>query len=346
MKIKVLLLLLVFVASCSNDEKKSSDNLDIPKKVNENLVSVPKTDSFLLRYKFKKNQKLKYKITTVSESNQQIETDSVISTVTKQNVEYLLSLIVRDNDSKNNWIIDFTMNSIKSEGTINGENISYESKYIYSTQERMIFAQYEALKNKTFSLKVSERGEVLEIFNMKEITNELIDIQQQSDKITIEQKKLLVQNFKDAAIRPLSEQLFRKFPTEAIGVNSNWDDRYYTKFAMFDIENIASFQIKNMEQIDEDSLVTVSAGLSINWTGSHEATDQGVKYYFYDPIVSGNGLITFNKTNGVIARSETSTSMQIVIDMEGFDATQKLVKGKRTDHTVNKNLVELIENIL
>jgi len=177
---------------------------------------------------------------------------------------------------------------------------------------------------------------------MEDIIGELLDIQQQSDKITIEQKKTLAQIFKDAAIRPLSEQIFRKFPTEPIAINTNWDDRYYTKFAMFDIENIASFQIKNVEQIDQDSIVTVSAGLSINWAGSHEATDQGVKYYFYDPIVSGSGLITFNKTNGLISRSETSTSMQLVIDMEGFDSTQKSVKGKRTDNTVNKNLIELL----
>ena len=72
--------------------------------------------------------------------------------------------------------------------------------------------------------------------------------------------------------------------------------------------------------------------------GSHEATDQGIKYYFYDPAVSGSGLITFNKTKGLITHSETSSSLEFMMDMEGLDAAQKLVKGKRRDHTVNKNI--------
>jgi len=35
--------------------------------------------------------------------------------------------------------------------------------------------------------------------------------------------------------------------------------------------------------------------------------------------------------------------MELVIDMEGMDATNNIVKGKRTDNTVNKNIVELLE---
>lgn len=345
MKKLILFLMLALLVSCSQkEEKQSSSNMGKTKQIDGQLTTAPKADSFILKYKFKKNEKLQYRITTISKNNQLIEGDTVISTATQQNVKYLVSLLVKEIDSKNDAVINFTIKSIISDGTVNGEKISYDSKYIFSTQERKMFAQYEAVKNKTFTVKISESGKILDIFNLQKIVDELIDIQQQTGSLTIEQRQSLVNNFRDAALRPLVQQLFRKFPSDPVGVNSSWEEKYYTKFAMFDVENVASYQVKNVELKNNDSLITISAGLSINWTGNHEATDQGVKYYFYDPIVSGSGLVTFNKSRGLLTYSETSTSMELVIDMEGYDAAQKLIKGKRTDLTVNKNIIELLDN--
>ncbi|VAX27627.1 hypothetical protein MNBD_IGNAVI01-960 [hydrothermal vent metagenome] len=344
MKKLILILVLALLVSCSkNEEKKSASNIDKTKQIDDQLLTAPKADSFILRYKFKKNEKLQYRITTNSENNQLIEGDTVISTATQQNVKYLINLLVKEIDSKNDAIINLTIKSIVSDGTVNGEKISYDSKYIFSTQERKIFAQYEAVKNKTFTVKISESGKILEIFNLQKIVDELIDIQQQTGSLTIDQKNSLVNNFRDAALRPLVQQLFRKFPSDPVGVNSVWEEKYYTKFAMFDVENVASYQVKNVEVQNNDSLVTISAGLSINWTGNHEATDQGVKYYFYDPVVSGSGLVIFNNSRGLLLHSETSTSMELVIDMEGMDSANNIIKGKRTDNTVNKNIVELVK---
>ncbi len=344
MKRLTILLIFVFLVSCSQkEEKQTTTSLEkTVKKLNQELLTSPKADSFLLTYKFKKNEKLQYRITTISENNQLIEGDTVISMSTQQNVKYLIDLTVKEIDSNNNAIINITIKSIISEGKINGEKILYDSKYIFSTQERKIFAQYEAVKNKTFSVKISKHGKITDIFNLDAIINELIDIQQQSNKLTIEERQALIDNFKEAALRPLAQQLFLQLPSDLIGINSIWEEKYYTKFAMFNVENVASYQVKNVELKNNDSLVTISTGLSINWTGNHEATEQGVKYYFYDPIVSGSGLITFDKSRGLLTHSETSTSMELVIDMEGVDAANNIVKGKRTDNTVNKNIVELL----
>lgn len=344
MKKTILFLMMALLVSCSQkEEKRSAPNLDKTKQIDDKLLTAPKADSFILKYKFKKNEKLEYRVTTISENNQLIEGDTVISTAAQQNVKYLINLLVKEIDSKKDAVINLTIQSIVSDGTVNGEKISYDSKYIFSTQERKIFAQYEAVKNKTFTVKVSEFGEILDIFNLQKIVDELINIQQQTGSLTIDQKQSLVNNFRDNAIRPLVQQLFRKFPSDPIGINSSWEEKYYTKFAMFNVENVAAYQVKNVELKNSDSLVTISAGLSINWTGNHEATDQGVKYYFYDPVVSGSGLVTFNKSRGLVAHTETSTSMELIIDMEGMDAAKNIIKGKRTDNTVNKNIVELLK---
>ncbi|MEN8192878.1 MAG: DUF6263 family protein [Bacteroidota bacterium] len=336
-----LLLAIVFGACSQQKEDKSKTQLDTTQSVNSNLITTPEADRVKLRYKFKRNDELNYKLTTISENNQQIEGDSTIIMNTSQNVNYLVNLKVKRIDENKNAVIDFTIRSIISEGTINGEKIIYDSKYIYSTQERIMFAQYEAIKRKTFTIIVSELGEIVDIKELDSIVDELIDIQQQKDKITADSRKQLISEFKEAALLPLSEQLFRQFPEEAVGINSNWEKRFNSKIAMFNVENVASFQIGNIETSELDTTAMISAGLSINWMGSHEATEQGVRYYFYDPVVSGSGLITFNNTTGLITHSETTTNMQLVMEMEGLDASQKPVKGKRTDNTTNKNIIEL-----
>ena len=147
MKKLILFLMLALLVSCSQKEKKqSSSNMGKTKQIDGQLTTAPKADSFILKYKFKKNEKLQYRITTISKNNQLIEGDTVISTATQQNVKYLVSLLVKEIDSKNDAVINFTIKSIISDGTVNGEKISYDSKYIFSTQERKIFAQYEAVK--------------------------------------------------------------------------------------------------------------------------------------------------------------------------------------------------------
>lgn len=343
-KIKFILpfLIALLLFSCTKEEKSKETSSKLNTELSSDLVATPKADRFHLRYKFKKNESFKYKITTLSKTNQQVEADSIISTVTEQTITYIVNLKVKDIDSKGNYIISWKINSIKSDGSINGEKISYDSKYIFSTQERMMFAQFEAIKGKTFTVRISKIGEILDIYNLNSIIDELIDIQKSKDKATKEIRAQLAKQFREAALLPLTEQIFRQFPEEPIGINSYWDKRFNTKFAMFDIENIASFEIKDVKNLETDSVVTISAGLSINWLGNHEATDQGIKYYFYDPVVSGSGLITFNKSKGLITHSETSTIMQQIMEMEGLDASQQLVKGKRTDNSSNKNTIKLL----
>ena len=343
MKLILLLAISFLLVSCAKEENPKEKSSKANTKLNSELLLTPKAERFELRYKFKKNDSFNYKITTLSQTNQQVEADSIISTVTEQTITYLVNLRVKEIDDKGNYIISWKINSIKSDGNINGERISYDSKYIFSTQERMMFAQFEAIKGKTFTTRISKIGEILNIYDLNSIVDELIDIQKSKENVTKEIKAQLTQQFKEAALFPLVEQIFRQFPEEPVGINSYWDKRFNTKFAMFDIENIASFEIKDVKVLETDSIVSVSAGLSINWLGSHEATDQGVKYYFYDPIVSGSGLITFNKSKGLVTHSETLTNMQQIMEMEGLDASQQLIKGKRTDNSSNKNTIELIE---
>ncbi len=340
MKSIVLLIFLVIFISCSDNKDKTNSTINDTSKVNSNLIVPPISDSFYMNYKFKKGDLLNYRITTISTSSQEILSDSVITTISRQNVVYNVKLKVAELDSAKNAKINVLVESIFVDGDINGQKMNYNSNLIQSSQERMIFGQYEAIKKKQFSVILSKHGEILNIYNIDAILNELLDIQQQKN-LTTAQKNEIRENLVVSVLKPLSEQIFRKFPSKKISKNYSWVDKYYSQFALFQIENIASFQIQDVQEKDNDSTIIIGAGLSINWIGDNKTSENGMNFYFYDPVVSGEGKINFDKNLGLITYSNTSTRMQMETDIDGVDETGKSFKAKRTDNTKNTNVVEL-----
>ena len=309
---------------------------------NTKLVAPPKADGFLIRYNFKKGAIYKYKITTLSSSSQTLVTDSVITTKANQRVEYRVKLVVDNVDSARTAKINILIESISVNGVMNGQEVSYDSKYILSTRERIMFAQYDAIKKKKYTIDITSNGQILKIYNTNAMVNELLSIQQQLGNVTSAQKQELQKNFSESALRPLSEQIFREFPSEKVAKNYSWSDSYYSQFALFQIENIANFQLVDILNSNNDSTLIFSAGLSINFIGEHTSSEQGMNFYFYDPVVSGSGTIKFDKSKGLITYSETSTKMEMETDINGIDQNQSPFTAKRTDNTTNTNIIELV----
>ena len=335
------LLLLSFFA-CADNKTSDNTSIDSNKIVSDKLISSPKADGLYLKYKLKEGDKFDYQIKTVSSSTQELISDSTITTNVNQTVQYRINLSVDQIDVNNLATVTVFVESVILDGIINGQPILYDSKYIQSSQERIMFAQYESIKNKSFSIDITENGEIVKIYNTDSIVNELILAQNQQNKVTNEQKIVLQNNFIQSSLKPLSEQIFKKFPSEKVLINYNWTEKYYSQFALFQIENIASFQIVDIISDQNDSLIVLSAGLTINWVGDHNASEQGMTFYFYDPIVSGTGIIRFNKFRGLVINSNTTTKMEMTTDINGFDENKFPFKAKRIDNTSNTNIVTLV----
>ena len=332
--------LLISILSCSNNHDKNT--IQNSNELNNQLTSQPKVDSFKMNYLFKEDDVYRYKITTLSTTSQEILSDSSLYTASKQKVEYSIKLSVEKVDTVGNAKINIIVESIDVNGSVNGQEVVYNSRLIQSTQERMMFAHYEAIKKKRFSIDITNTGDVIKIYNSEAIVEELLVIQQQSNNTTAKQKLELNENFVVSVLRPLSEQIFRNFPEENVSVNYSWNDKYFSQYALFQIENIATFQIIDVSSENTDSIVSINASLAINWKGENKATENGMSFYFHPPVVSGNGSIQFNKKQGLISYSNTSTNMQMETDISGVDQKNTPFKAKRTDNTTNTNIVELI----
>lgn len=340
MRYILLIALMAIGFSCSDSKTDNNSTKDSTNLVGG--IDSTQLGNLDLKYKFIKGQKITYLIKTLSSTSQELYSDSSMKQKVNQTVEYKVRLTVNDVDSNKSAKISVLMESIKVDGVINGQHIAYDSKYIQSTQERMMFAQYESLKNKRFMMEIKENGEITKISNVESIVNELISIQNLQKKITKEQKLELKNNFTESALRPLSEQIFRKFPNKKVYKNYSWNEKHNSQFATFQIENVVTFKIGDVEMAKNDSIVVINAGLSINWKGEQNAKDQGMSFYFYDPVVSGDGIVKFNKTTGLISNSNTTTNMEMVTDISGVDPKNVPFKAKRVDITKNTNIVTLV----
>lgn len=342
MKYLLSVLLVVALVACGENKNEESDNSSgVKKEVAEETTQVigPKR---LLKYNFKVGEVVKYKLTTEMQNSQIISADTTISTQVNQWTQYQLKIKVdkiADNDIAE---ISVTVNGIKAKLDANGQKMEYDSKFIYSTREKMAYVEYEALKNKTFKIKVAANGEILDITGVEAIINEVINIQGNKEKITSEQKKMFVQQYTAATLAPLTEQIFRKTSKDNVGVNSFWEQKYPSYLAGFEIENIARFKVVDFAVEGKDTLAKLDASLSIKWKGKNHVTQEGVTYNFSDPNVSGSGVIYFNVVKGFVQRSETSVKMEMQMTMDGLDANQKPIKAAKKDYMMNKSKLELI----
>lgn len=338
--LSLLILSSGMMISCESESRNETDK---PKAVTNQEASKSVTSiSHSIRYKFIPGEIHNYKLTNTLTTIQNIEADTTISAEVKQTADYIFELKVNSVDQYDIADISVKAKQINVTAIVNGERMDYDSKYIYSTRERIFFVDFESIKNKTYRVKATRTGEVIDIYHVDEILNEMLIIKGIKDSVNAEQRKVLKQNLIETGIIPLTEQLFRNVTDGLITVNSSWDQKYPSYFAGFQIENIATFRVDDFPVEQTDTLAKIIASLAVKWEGQNEINERGIKYTFSDPNVGGYGTIYFNLTKGRVQRSETTIRMEMDVKMESFDAAGKLVKASKKDFIENKSKVQLL----
>jgi hypothetical protein len=329
-KLVLSILAILIIFGCT-EEKKKEETAKTPE---IKTASVP---GRLVQYKFDIGKTIDYRLTTNINSSQSIESDTSFTTSSNQKVTYTFRMEVLSVDNNNIADISIKFNSIIASAEMDGDKLEYDSKYIYSSRERLLYADYEAIKGKSFSVRVSSIGEVLNIYNASKIVNELISIQSQGQKVTAEQRKAFEQGFTEQGLAPIVQQLFKTLTYDKVGINSQWIHRYPSVLGSFQVENIATFQVKEFYAEKEDSLAKLNAHLSVSWTGQNQVQEQGVNYTFSDPNISGFGTITFNLSEGWVENSESTVRMEMEMKADSFDSNQKPMRAIKKDNVESKN---------
>lgn len=336
--ISVLSVVIVAFGCAKKEEKKNSSASSTA-----NYQSVDMNgQKVLLKYQFKKGEKLRYKLTTITNSLETIQTDSLMKTSADQTLNYFFDMEVLDVDKDNVAELGVNISAVTFNANINGQKFNYDSKASTSKEEKLKFLEYETIVNTPFRARISPKGEVLEVSRIDKMVEKMNSLQPQKQDLPVEQKAALTKNLGEQAIRPITQLLFREMTTGAVGKDSSWIKSYPGTLGVFTMENIAKFKVEDFVKVGDDKAAKLSADLSIKWSGDKKGNQNGINYNFAEPKVSGGGTILFNIDKGKLIKGETATNVEMSVQLETKNSLQKSMKTTRKNITTNKNIVELL----
>lgn len=341
----ILAAAVVLFSACSKQENKVVDNKNKFAFDTTDIKTQPldnQGESFTLFYSFAKGQKYSYRLTSVSYDSQVMKADTTLTQSVKQNLVYILDLLPTQVEGDGTMEMDVTISGVKLEAQANGQNFHYEAGVTKDSAELKKYADYEALYNNTFSLRVSKKGEVLDIFRADKISNRYLSLKGYLDSVSNEQKDYVRKNLIDGAIRPLISQVFRKIPDHSIAKDSAWAiPQQPTQFMTFTMQNTNTFKVNSLAKYNDEKLAIIDAGLQTKISGETKAVDRGITYNFSKPVTSATGRVYFDLSKGAIIKSRTQSNVNLFYTMEGMTPKGKQ-KAERKETIINTNFVELL----
>jgi hypothetical protein len=349
-RIVVILFLFAAIFGCGKKENKNlSENNQTQTLTNSDAykglekINVG-SDKITLQYKFKKGEKFSYKLTTFSSMDQNVQSDSLKKQKSIQTLVYVFDIAVLNIDNNNIADLGITISSVNIDANINGKSFQYDSKANNSKEDKMKFFEYETITNSQYHAKVNQKGEVTDVSDVMKMVDKLIASQPPQSKkpVTPEQKVMIAKNITDSAIKPVTQLLFKEVPDKNIAKDSTWVKRYPSTLAVFQLDNNAKYTVDDFVKLNNTNAVKVGLKLVVKSSGQKQGTENGVSYNFEDPKITGDGIVFYNLENGRVLKSESSTKVEMNVQVTSKDASQKLKKSTRKDISLNRNIIELL----
>jgi len=304
-------------------------------------VSNP-NESFSLQYNFQKGKDYQYRLTSISDDNRTIKADTTVLQHITQNVTYLLDFSLANVDKDGVMEISCNINSVKLDADANGKKISYQSGTSKDTLEKAKFAEYEALIQNPFSIRLTKDGEILEVFRADKIVSKFLELKGAPSTISADEKDALRKSIVDGALKPMLIQIFRQIPLKQVAKDSSWEfTQPPSQFLIYQLQNTNTYKVMSLDKYNNDRLAVIDAGLKSILTGKDDITNQGVNYKFKKPETTASGKIYFNLDKGCIQKSKTNTLVNVFYTME-MKTPKGNQKGSQTEVIKSSNIVELL----
>ena len=196
----IILALAMLLFGCDNKKtaEEETKEINLTQVDTSDLVTTEVEDedeSFFFRYKFKEGESLNYRLTVISESEQNIEADTSITQSFNQTVKYAINFQVTELDEDSVAELKCTISAINLDADLNGEKVSYVSGSTLDSLDVIKFAEYESLVNSQFRLRVNPLGEVKDVYRVDKIFNNYLDLRNMQDSLTTEQKSAVKNEF-------------------------------------------------------------------------------------------------------------------------------------------------------
>lgn len=345
-KLMMLILTTILLSACG--DKKESPVVGEKNKYNFDTTDVKTTasdnpaEAFMLGYNFEEGTSYNYRITTIAETKQTLNADTVIVQKVNQTINYLLNVKLVSKDEEGFMDLTCTFTSIKLEADANNDHISFESSTVKDSLEKVKFADYFSLINNPFEVRINQTGELLEIGKTDKIVNTFLKIRGLKDSVKTDDISRMKYDLGEGMLKPLIVQVVRKMPGKEMAKDSTWNNvQPASQFMVFQVVNTTLYKVLNLEKLDDDKVAVIDAGLMTDVRGNNHYEEGGIKYNFNKPVTNASGKIYFNISKGCLQKSRTKTVLDVSYTME-MQTPQGLQKGKRTEFISNTNIVELL----
>lgn len=333
----IIIIIFAFI-SCSEKKKevKSEKSNKIEEKVPEILLN-----DISLEYSFLPGDSFDYKLSTITNNTQSLNTDTTLQSGASQSLYYTFNVDVISK-KKDDYTLKINIEDVTLSGNVNGMPIEYKSSAQNPAELKKQFVEYEAISNAPFQIVLSNKGDIKSVSGVEKIVNNLLSINGNTN-ISINERLGLIKNVKESMVKPLSQQIFRELPKDKVNKDSTWTYNYPSiPLAVFEVTNKAMFRVGTYEKFASDTLLNIIASLRSEFNGNNTVVDKGIEYFFSNPEVDGSGKIQFNISKGLVQKSETSTKMVLDMQMNKSENGIKKVANQR-DITISSNILELMK---
>jgi hypothetical protein len=227
----------------------------------------------------------------------------------KQEMDMSYDVDITDVDKNSNITMDYKYDSIKTDTEAMGQTLSYDSKNTNdsSSEQGKI---YGGLIGKSFSVKVSNKGKILEIKGVDDILSSVVDKITTDDSQKQKIKDTLSKSFGDDAIKSALQQSMNYYPDKKVNIGDTWENKYNLNI-MCPMSIDSKYKLLNAD--NNQYAVGVNSNLSADTKG--QSVDiMGVKAKLK---LNGNmtGNINVNKDNGFLSNGTETETVKGTMDM-------------------------------
>jgi len=347
--LSIILMSIVIFTSCQQEksEEESKPSTEITStfdstSLKTTAIETPEVQSFLFRYKFSPEESFKYRLTTITNTEQTIVADSSMSEGMNQKLIFIIDFKTLNIDQDSVAELECTFSSINLNAKARGQEFNYQSGTKMDSAEKVQFAEYEALVNSPFNLRVSKLGAIIDIYKADRIMNKFLSLRNLSDSLDAQQKIMAAQDLTNRSIKPLLTQIFREMPEHKMAKDSTWSwKRDSMPIMVFNVEFENKYKVANLEMLDDDKLAVNTGSVKTTVAGEPNHTEKGVNYNFDKPVSTADGKIYFNINKGLVQKSRAETRMQNAYKME-MPTPEGVKKASAKEVNTNINVVELL----
>jgi hypothetical protein len=297
---------------------------------------------FHLAYNFEEGKEFQYRLTTLSTTERDVESDSVMIDRFEQKITRILNFKILSVEKDKFADIECTISKVYVDVDLNNQKVSYESGVTSNKEELKKFVEHEGIVNNPFQFRITKHGEILDISGVESISDRYLELSGLKDSIRVEDKPVMAGEIRNSLLRPLIGQVLREFPEKELGVESTWEKVIEPASIMiFKIHYTDHFKVNKIEMIGDSKIASISAEATSLIEGEREYTNNSVKYEFSDPLTEAQSNFHFNIDRGLVYKSTIKTDLKLSYRMEIPVADGSKI-AKTNEQISNTNIVELL----